>query len=171
MSTETKRQAVVAEIPRLRRYAIALMRDRTQADDLVHDVVLRALDKLHLWREGTNMRTWLFTIMHNLHANEMRRRSRMLDVVPLDTAPQRAEAAGQETAVELSELSSALGDLSDLHRQVLLLVGLEGMTYAEAAGVMDVPVGTVMSRLSRAREELRKRVDEGVAVPTIRRVK
>ncbi len=171
MSTETKRQAVVAEIPRLRRYAIALMRDRTQADDLVNDVILRALDKLHLWREGTNMRTWLFTIMHNLHANEMRRRSRMLDVVPLDAAPQRAEAANQEAVVELSQLSDALGDLSGLHRQVLLLIGLEGMTYAEAAGVLDVPVGTVMSRLSRAREELRRRIDEGASTATIRRVK
>jgi RNA polymerase sigma-70 factor (ECF subfamily) len=109
MSTESKRAAVVAEVPRLRRYAIALMRDRTEADDLVHDVVLRALDKLHLWREGTNMRTWLFTIMHNLHANEMRRRSRMLDVVPMDAAPPRAEAAGQDVSVELSELSGAMG--------------------------------------------------------------
>ena len=171
MSTETKRQAVVAEVPRLRRYAIALMRDRTEADDLVHDVVLRALDKLHLWREGTNMRTWLFTIMHNLHANEMRRRSRMLDVVPMDSAPARAEAAGQESAVELSELSSAMGRLSPLHRQVLLLIGLEGMTYAEVAGVLDVPVGTVMSRLSRAREDLRRKIDEGTHTATIRRVK
>ena len=171
MSTETKRQAVVAEIPRLRRYAIALMRDRTEADDLVHDVVLRALDKLHLWREGTNMRTWLFTIMHNLHANEMRRRSRMLDVVPLDAAPPRAEPAGQEAAVEWSELSGAMAGLSGLHRQVLLLVGLEGMTYAEAAGVLDVPVGTVMSRLSRAREDLRRKIDEGSQTATIRRVK
>lgn len=171
MSTETKRQAVVAEIPRLRRYAIALMRDRTEADDLVHDVVLRALDKLHLWREGTNMRTWLFTIMHNLHANEMRRRSRMLDVVPLDSAPARAEPPGQEAAVEWSELAGAMGGLSALHRQVLLLVGLEGMTYAEAAGVLDVPVGTVMSRLSRAREDLRRRIDEGTSTATIRRVK
>ena len=171
MSTETKRQAVVAEVPRLRRYAIALMRDRTEADDLVHDVVLRALDKLHLWREGTNMRTWLFTIMHNLHANEMRRRSRMLDVVPLDTAPPRAEAAGQESAVELSELSRAMGGLSSLHRQVLLLIGLEGRTYTEAAEVLDVPVGTVMSRLSRAREDLRRRIDEGTQTATIRRVK
>lgn len=171
MSTETKRQAVVAEVPRLRRYAIALMRDRTEADDLVHDVVLRALDKLHLWREGTNMRTWLFTIMHNLHANEMRRRSRMLDVVPMDAAPARAEAAGQESAVELSELSVAMGSLSPLHRQVLLLIGLEGMTYGEAAGVLDVPVGTVMSRLSRAREELRRKIDAGAQTVTIRRVK
>jgi RNA polymerase sigma-70 factor (ECF subfamily) len=109
MSTESKRAAVVAEVPRLRRYAIALMRDCTEADDLVHDVVLRALDKLHLWREGTNMRTWLFTIMHNLHANEMRRRSRMLDVVPMDAAPPRAEAAAQDVSVELSELSGAMG--------------------------------------------------------------
>lgn len=171
MSTETKRQAVVAEVPRLRRYAIALMRDRTEADDLVHDVVLRALDKLHLWREGTNMRTWLFTIMHNLHANEMRRRSRMLDVVPMDAAPARAEAAGQESAVELSELSVAMGSLSPLHRQVLLLIGLEGMTYGEGAGVLDVPVGTVMSRLSRAREELRRKIDAGGQTATIRRVK
>lgn len=171
MSTETKRQAVVAEVPRLRRYAIALMRDRTEADDLVHGVVLRALDKLHLWREGTNMRTWLFTIMHNLHANEMRRRSRMLDVVPMDAAPARAEAAGQESAVELSELSVAMGSLSPLHRQVLLLIGLEGMTYGEAAGVLDVPVGTVMSRLSRAREELRRKIDAGGQTATIRRVK
>lgn len=171
MSTETKRQAVVAEVPRLRRYAIALMRDRTEADDLVHDVVLRALDKLHLWREGTNMRIWLFTIMHNLHANEMRRRSWMLDVVPMDAAPARAEAAGQESAVELSELSVAMGSLSPLHRQVLLLIGLEGMTYGEAAGVLDVPVGTVMSRLSRAREELRRKIDAGAQTATIRRVK
>ena len=171
MSTETKRQAVVAEIPRLRRYAIALMRERTQADDLVNDVVLRAIDKLHLWREGTNMRTWLFTIMHNLHANEMRRRSRMLDVVPLDAAPQRAEASNQDAVVELSQLSDALSDLSALHRQVLLLIGLEGMTYAEAAGVLDVPVGTVMSRLSRAHEELRRRIDDGARTPAIRRVK
>ena len=171
MSTETKRQAVVAEIPRLRRYAIALMRDRTEADDLLHDVVLRALDKPHLWREGNNMRTWLFTIMHNLHANEMRRRSRMLDVVPLDAAPPRAEQASQESAVEWSELTGALGGMSTLHRQVLLLVGLEGMTYAEAAGIIDVPVGTVMSRLSRAHEELRKRIDEGAQARTIRRVK
>ena len=92
------------------------MRDRTEADDLVHDVVLRALDKPHLWREGTNMRTWLFTIMHNLHANEMRRRSRMLDVVRLDAAPPWAEQASQETAVEWSELTGALGGMSTLHR-------------------------------------------------------
>ena len=103
MSTESKRQAVTAELPRLRRYAIALMRDRVEADDLVHDVVVRALDKLHLWREGTNMRTWLFTIMHNLHANEMRRRSRALDSVPLDAVPPRAEPAEQEAAVEWSD--------------------------------------------------------------------
>lgn len=160
----------MAELPRLRRYAIALMRDRTAADDLVHDVVVRALDRLHLWRDGTNMRAWLFTIMHNLHANEMRRRNRTPDSVPLDDAPPRAEGASQEAAVEWSELVSALGALSILHRQVVLLVGLEGMSYAEAAEILDVPVGTVMSRLSRAREELRTRMDAGQG-PGLRRVK
>ena len=86
MSTDNKRELLIAEIPRLRRYAIALLRDRTAADDLVQDVVLRALDRLHLWRDGTNMRTWLFTIMHNLHANDMRRLSRATDTQPLDAA-------------------------------------------------------------------------------------
>ncbi|MEK9662754.1 MAG: sigma factor [Alphaproteobacteria bacterium] len=90
MSTEAKREAVVAEIPRLRRYAIALMRDRSAADDLMQDCVVRALDKLHLWRDGTNMRTWLFTMMHNLHANEMRQRSRMRDNRQIDPCPSGA---------------------------------------------------------------------------------
>ncbi|MGB0572589.1 MAG: sigma-70 family RNA polymerase sigma factor [Alphaproteobacteria bacterium] len=171
MSTESKRQAVTAELPRIRRYAIALMRDSVEADDPVNVVVVRALDKLHLWSEGANMRTWLFTIMHNLYATEMRRRSRALDSVPLDAAPPRAEPAGQEAAVDWSELSNAMSGLSVVRRQVILLVGLEGMTYAEAAGVLEVPVGTVMSRLSHAREGLRRRIDEGSQVSTIRRIK
>ena len=85
MSTDNKRELLIAEIPRLRRYAIALLRDRIAADDLVQDVVLRALDRLHLWRDGTNMRTWLFTILHNLHANDMRRLSRATDTQPIDS--------------------------------------------------------------------------------------
>src|SRR3546814_18749591 len=85
----------------------------------------------------------------------MRRLSRSRETVPLDAAPVRAEGASQEAAVEWAELAEAFGALSLIHRQVVLLVGLEGMTYAEAAGIIDVPVGTVMSRLSRAREELR----------------
>lgn len=171
MSSETKRQAVVAEIPRLRRYAIALMRDRTAADDLVQDCVVRALDRLHLWRDGSNMRTWLFTIMHNLHANEMRRRSRMRDGTPIDPdLPERGEPAGQEHVVELRQLAVALARLPEAQSEILLLVALEGLTYAETASVLGVPVGTVMSRVSRAREGLR-RILAGGADTQLRRVK
>lgn len=171
MSSEAKRQAVVAEIPRLRRYAIALMRNRSEADDLVQDCVVRALDRLHLWRDGTNMRTWLFTIMHNLHANEMRRRSRMRDNRQIDDdLPERGEAARQEHAVELRQLGEAMAQLPQAQSEILLLVGLEGLSYAETAEVLGVPVGTVMSRVSRAREALRG-LTGGETAPHLRRVK
>ncbi len=171
MSTDNKRELLIAEIPRLRRYAIALLRDRAAADDLVQDVVLRGLDRLHLWRDGTNMRTWLFTIMHNLHANDMRRLSRTVDNQPLEGAAlSRGTPPEQEAAVELSQLADAIAGLPVPQRQVLLLVGLEGFSYAEAAETLDVPVGTVMSRLSRTREELRRTLD-GDNVSQIRRIK
>lgn len=171
MSTDNKRELLIAEIPRLRRYAIALLRDRVAADDLVQDVVLRGLDRLHLWRDGTNMRTWLFTIMHNLHANDMRRRSRTADNQPLDAAAlSHGTPPEQEAAVELSQLSDAIAGLPAPQRQVLLLVGLEGFSYADAAEALGVPVGTVMSRLSRTREELRRTLD-GENVSPIRRIK
>ena len=171
MSIDNKRELLIAEVPRLRRYAIALLRDRPSADDLVQDVVLRALGRLHLWRAGTNMRTWLFTIMHNLHANEMRRRSRMRDNRQIDPdLPERGEAANQEHVVELRQLADALARLPEAQSEILLLVGLEGLTYAETAEVLSVPVGTVMSRVSRAREGLRRLIG-GENEPHLRRVK
>lgn len=171
MSTDNKRELLVAELPRLRRYAIALLRDRVAADDLVQDVVLRALDRLHLWRDGTNMRTWLFTIMHNLHANDRRRLSRTADDQPLEGAAlSRGTPPEQESAVELSQLADAIAVLPAPQRQVLLLVGLEGFSYAEAAETLNVPVGTVMSRLSRTREDLRRTLD-GENVSPFRRIK
>jgi len=171
VSTDNKRELLVAELPRLRRYAIALLRDRVAADDLVQDVVLRALDRLHLWRDGTNMRTWLFTIMHNLHANDRRRLSRTADDQPLEGAAlSRGTPPEQESAVELSQLADAIAVLPAPQRQVLLLVGLEGFSYAEAAETLNVPVGTVMSRLSRTREDLRRTLD-GENVSPFRRIK
>jgi len=171
LSNNTKRDLLIAEVPRLRRYAIALLRDRPSADDLVQDVVVRALGRLHLWREGTNMRTWLFTIMHNLHANDRRRAARATDDFPLDEAALSQGAPGaQESALELSQLASAIAGLPESQRQILLLVGMEGFSYADAAQALDVPVGTVMSRLSRAREDLRRLMD-GESVAQIRRVK
>ena len=148
-----KRQAIIDQLPRLRRYARALAKDASAADDLVQDCVERALSRLALFRAGTNMRSWLFTIMHNLHVNAVRRRYRAPDT----------------EALSARDVAGALGKLSDEHRQVLLLVDLEDMSYRETADILGVPVGTVMSRLARGRRLLRSLMDE--AEPVIRRVK
>jgi RNA polymerase sigma-70 factor, ECF subfamily len=144
------------EIPRLRRYARALTRDVTRADDLVQETLARAIQKQHLWQPGTDLRAWLFTIMHNQNVNQVRRaiRDRAID---LESCSQALVATTDPTASrQLQELECALGKLVQEHREVILLVGLEGMSYEDAAAVLKVPVGTVRSRLSRGREELRK---------------
>lgn len=162
---------ILAQIPHLRRYARALLGDRARAEDLVQDCLERAWGRLHLWREGSNLRTWLFTIMHNLHANHARTASRRPQTVPIDesglAAPTRA---AQEDGLEVASIETALAQLTDDQRQVILLVGLEGMSYQEAAAVLDVPIGTVMSRLHRGRERLRQLLT-GAGGTTLRRVK
>lgn len=162
-----KRKAVADEIPRLRRYARALQRDPGAADDLVQDCLERALSRLHLYRDGTNMRAWLLTILHNIHVNDARRRKRTLDSVPLEPHIGNHDPAqtGQGGSLELRDLSRALDRLSDEQREVVLLVGLEGLSYKEVAAIIDAPVGTVMSRLARGRERLRRLTGyENVAV-------
>jgi len=142
-------------IPRLRRYARALTGDRGRADDLVQDTLERALVKFHLWRPGSDLRAWMFTIMHNVHINQVRANS-SITVSPLDDeALQPSMRATQTDRLEVLDLETALARLSQEQREVLLLIGLEQMSYEEAAGVLNVPIGTVMSRLSRARERLR----------------
>jgi RNA polymerase sigma-70 factor, ECF subfamily len=144
------------EIPRLRRYARALTRETDRADDLVQDTLLRAISKSHLWEDGTNIRAWLFTIMHNQHVNSVRRALREEATVSVDQVSSSLAAASDPTASrQLRELERALGHLPEGQRQVVLLVGLEGITYAEAAKILRVPIGTVRSRLARAREALR----------------
>lgn len=145
---------IVAEIPRLRRYARALTRDPAAADDLVQDSLERAWSRFHMWRRGSDLRAWMFTIMHNLHANSVRKASTRPATFPLDEA-RAAVGPRQEDALEFRGLARALAKLPDEQRQVVLLVGLEEMSYAEAAGVLGIPIGTVMSRLSRGRERLR----------------
>lgn len=144
---------LLACIPRLRRYARALLGGRAEADDLVQDTLERGWTKLHLYRRGTDLRAWLFTVMHNVHAN--RRRGERPEV-PLDDAPEAATDGGQERALALRDLDAALARLPVEQREVLLLVVLEDMSYDEAARTLGVPVGTVMSRLSRARERMRR---------------
>ena len=143
------------QIPRLRRYARALTRDINRADDLVQSCLMRAVAKQHLWERGTNLRAWLFTILHNQHVNEVRRSVREGNTVELEEAPQLTVQSNAMHALELRDLERALAQISIEQREVILLVGLEGMAYEDAASVLNVPVGTVRSRLSRGRDELR----------------
>ncbi len=148
---------IEAEIPRLRRYARALVRDVVGADDLVQECLTRALSKLDLWREGTDLRAWLFTILHNQYVNHVRRSVRTGAPIQFDdAAPQLSQPANQEKRLELRDLDRALGELPADQRAVILLVGLEGMPYADVGAMLGIPVGTVRSRLSRGRLALRQ---------------
>ncbi|HZS85030.1 MAG TPA: sigma-70 family RNA polymerase sigma factor [Stellaceae bacterium] len=154
------------EIPRLRRYARALTRDATRADDLVQSCLVRALAKSHLWQPGTDLRAWLFTILHNQHVNDVRRSVREGVNIPVeDVAPVLTVQSTQGSSLQLRDLDRALERLPEEQRQVLLLVGLEGMRYEEVAVVLDVPVGTVRSRLSRGRDTLRRLMDIKIDAP------
>jgi len=148
------------EIPRLRRYARALTRNSVRADDLVQDTLARALRKEHLWQPGTDLRAWLFTILHNQNVNEVRRAAREVAAVDVTDCSAALTATTDPTASrQLLELERALAQLPEEQRQVILLVGLEGMSYEEAAEVLDVPVGTIRSRLSRGPDALRQLMD------------
>src|ERR1700719_229475 len=144
------------EIPRLRRYARALTRDVTRADDLVQNCLTRAIAKQHLWQYGTDLRAWLFTILHHQHVNDVRRSIREGSQVMLEEGPELTVQSNAIPTLQLRDLEAALGKLQPEQRQVILLVGLEGMRYDEVASVLNVPVGTVRSRLSRGRDELRR---------------
>jgi len=147
---------ITQQVPRLRRYARALTGDRSAADDLVQDTLERALSRFHLWRRGSDLRAWLFTIMHNIYVNQIRSRIRRQHEA-LETEPAADTMRAPEPDwLELRDLEAALARLPEEQRAVVLLVGLEQFTYQEAARVLGVPIGTVMSRLSRARERLRR---------------
>lgn len=151
----TSRDAIIAEIPRLRRYARALTGRADAADDLVQDTLERALDKWRFWQRERALRPWLFAIMHNLHVDGRRRDSRV-EFHDDDDLPLPIQRAEQFDALELRDLERALTLLPRDQRAVLLLVGLEDLSYAEVARALGVPQGTVMSRLSRARGRLRQ---------------
>lgn len=163
---------IVDQIPHLRRYASALLRDRDMADDLVQDCLTRAVDRLHLWTPGTNMRSWLFTILHNLHVNAARRRTRQPDSVGLEQSHEglRATPPEQDAGLAVRDIDQALEQLAEDQRQAVLLVGLEELSYSDAAEVLDVPIGTLMSRLYRGRQRLREILEQD-ETPTLRRVK
>jgi RNA polymerase sigma-70 factor (ECF subfamily) len=158
-------------VPALRRYASGLVRNRHDADDLVHDCLLRALTRLHTRRETGSIRAWLFAIMHNLFVSQLRSaRVRADAALPPFALGPTDTSASQEDALHWRDLLRGLEILPPEQRSVLLLVSVEDMSYAEAAQILDIPVGTVMSRLSRARERLREFMESG-ARPALRRVK
>jgi len=145
------------EIPRLRRYARALTRNMVLADDLVQETLMRAVHKQHLWQPGTDLRAWLFMIMHNQYVNQVKRIMRDSAIIELNECARSLVATTDPTASrQLRELERALGELPEEQREVILLVGLEGMSYDQAAAILNVPVGTIRSRLSRGRGALRK---------------
>jgi RNA polymerase sigma factor (sigma-70 family) len=149
-------------IPALRRYARTFVRDAGAADDLVQDTLERAISRWHQRRSDGDARTWLFTILHNLAVNHLRRTARRGREVPLDDAGESdvAVPSTQEDALRREDILGAVGQLPDDQRGVLLLVSLEDVSYAEAARILDIPIGTVMSRLARARARLLKLLEE-----------
>lgn len=152
---------LLAAIPRLRRYARVLTGDINRADDLVQDTLARAWEKRRLWAAGSDLRAWLFTIMHNVFINQRALARREKLQVSLDGGGEGDEAwqipvpAGQYTRVELTELLQHVGRLPTDQREVLLLAAVEELRYEEIALALAIPMGTVMSRLSRARAKLR----------------
>ena len=148
-------QALLAEIPRLRRYARAMLGDRAAADDLVQDTLERAWSRFSLWQRRSEVRAWMFGIMHNHFIDRVRaQRSRPEDSAG-DDLPELPQRPQQTDGLEVRDLDRLLQRLPPEQREVLLLVSVEELSYQEVATITGVPVGTVMSRLSRARARLR----------------
>jgi len=145
---------LLAWVPRLRRYARALVNNRDDADDLVQDTLERALTRAALWQGVADMRAWLFGVMHNLHVDGVRR-PKLHTVVLDDDTPEVPVAAAQGERLAVLDLQAALERLPVEQREIILLVALEDMSYAEVAATLGIPIGSVMSRLSRGRARLR----------------
>jgi RNA polymerase sigma-70 factor (ECF subfamily) len=149
------RNELIEMLPRLRRYARMLTGDRTRADDLVQDALERALERESTFRSGGNLRPWLFSLMHNLFVDGMRTREAIDWSIDSEELPELA-SPHQADPAELRDIRIALQKLSTDQREVLLLVAVEGLRYREAAETLALPVGTVMSRLARARGKMQE---------------
>jgi RNA polymerase sigma-70 factor (ECF subfamily) len=158
-------------VPALRRYARALTRNADHADDLVQDCIERAIRKQGLWQPTGPLKGWLFRILLNLYRNELRTSRRRGEHVPVETLlVEPAVAPAQPGRIALAEMARAIDTLAADQREALLLVVLEGLSYADAADVIGVPMGTLMSRLGRARAALRTLTGSGEE-PRLRTVK
>ncbi len=166
------RDLLIAEIPHLRRYARSLARDPDAADDLVQSCLERALKRFQLWQPERRLRPWLFTILHNLYVDSLRHRTSAAAQQPVaEVVNLASQAANQEQAVTAQRVLHQIDRLPPEQRDVVLLVGVNELTYAEAAEVLGIPAGTLMSRLHRARARLREAlgmVESAVAPPASR---
>jgi RNA polymerase sigma factor (sigma-70 family) len=159
------------QIPALRRYAYGLTRDHDAADDLVQDCLERALSRWLLHRKGSDLTAWLFTILRNLYIDRYRASRRRGQHTSIDDALELPVAAEQDRTIEARNAFAALDLLPEEQRSILLLIGVEDLSYEQAAQVLELPIGTVMSRLSRARQRLRELMETGHFNSYLRRVK
>lgn len=166
---------IADQVPALRRYALALTQDRDRADDLVQDCLERAIRKRRLWRPSGSLKSWLFKVMVNVNRNQVRRSDFARNSLPIEEVrdPARlSEQAPQVDRIALGQTADALARLPEDQKEVLTLVVLEGVSYREAAEILNIPQGTVMSRLSRARQNLTRLTEEGaektVSVRTVK---
>jgi RNA polymerase sigma-70 factor (ECF subfamily) len=162
---------IIEHVPHLRRYARALTGDIALAEDLVQDTIERGWKRMALWRPGSNLRAWLFTIMHNLYVNQLKAGQRRSNLSSAHHALDVPASSPQDHQLDLIDLNRALQRLPYEQREVVLLIGLEQMSYIEAAKVLGVPVGTVMSRLSRGREQLRTMINRASAPAQLKVIK
>lgn len=167
MATDLKRE-LIALLPRLRRFARALTRSVPEADDLVQDACLRAIDRADQWDPAQPLDRWVFRIMRNLWISETRKRSVRLGQghVPAEEADELRTVETGEAAVAVGEVQSHIAALPAELSAILLAVSVEGYSYAEAADLFDVPIGTVMSRIHRARKTLAARMATAEGGPT-----
>lgn len=152
---ELFRQELIRSLPHLRRYARALISHNESAEDLIQDCLERVLSRQHLWDTGKPMKPWLFTVMHNVFANNARQYRRAPSLISIHEMEDISDTTGTSD-IYLNDLQYSLEQLSHEHREIILLVGLEQMSYKDTATILDIPLGTVMSRLTRARQNLRK---------------
>lgn len=168
------RWLIAREIPHLRRYAALLTGAPDRVDDLVQDCLERALRKRRLWSRQGSLRSWLFRLLYRLHIDTGRSRSRRREITEAAGAEQpRVQPPRQEHSVEVRDLAAAMDDLPEEQRAAIVLVGVEGLSYEETAHILDIPVGTLRSRLSRGRDALRETWTpaHAAATPRLRRVK
>jgi RNA polymerase sigma-70 factor, ECF subfamily len=148
------RDKLLAEIPNMRAFAVSLSGSVQNADDLVQDTLLKAWGNAHSFAEGTNLRAWLFTILRNTYYSLYRKRGREIQDVDGLHAERMAVAPAQDGVVDLADFRSALAKLPEEQREVLIMIGATGLSYEEAAEIAGVAVGTVKSRVNRARIKL-----------------